>query len=78
MEEVEQFDNISIEDLAEGVSVPTNSDLHTLTTDDVVQSYRKTLRGSSSYRTSRTTKMGESLSLSCSLIGLLPPAKSGC
>ena len=45
MEEVEQFDNISIEDLVEGVSVSVNSDPLTLIAD-VVQNYRKTLRGS--------------------------------
>ena len=77
MEEVEQFDNISIEELVEGVSVSASFDSLTLTTD-VVKSYQKTLRGSSSCHMSKTTTMGESLSRSCSLIGLLQPARLGC
>jgi len=77
MEEVEQFDNISIEDLVEGVSVSANSDPLTLTTD-VVQNYQKILRGSSSCHMSIPTKTAESLSRSCSSIGLLIPVRLGC
>lgn len=74
VEEVEQFDDIPIEDLVEGGFVHIRSDLLALSAD-LVQNYRKTLRGSCFCRMSTTTRMGGSLSHSCSSTGLQEPQR---
>jgi hypothetical protein len=74
IEEVEQFDKISIEDLVEGVFVHVGSDFLALSVD-LVQNYPKTLRGLWSCHTSTTTQMGGSPFHSCSSTGLPKPQR---
>lgn len=76
IEEVEQFDDISFEDLVEGVFVSASPSPLGLMME-FGQSYRKTPQGSSSYPMNTTTVMGENPSRSFSSIGLPPQVRLG-
>lgn len=77
MEEVETFDEISIEGLVEGASVSA-SFIDLMLTTEFVQSYPNTLRGSSFFLVNAITRMGESPSRSSSSIGYPKHPRLGC